>query len=807
MAFKPTGGGSPKYVLGVDRFKGVDLAGNPTSKSQARADFALNMITDGNGYPETRHGYEKVIGAEGRINGIYSLQTLAGDKTLVHHGTKLSEWANGTLTELYSAMADEKSTAAQMDNKLVILDGKKALVYANWGDDVNLQWGARPMADVAYVPTTIIGAKPGSTPGGTAYENINLISGYQYNSFLISEYIDPREKPEQPYSGPNPKCRLQLSDAPVSEVTVERRNNVGTWDVVTPADGKFTINYDTGTVDFSKYNGNTNTSGGLYSTNVTGQDNYRVKFASSHSYNESVSDNFDDLDSIRDRMYLCAPKGNWFMDNEVWMTKDEYDAVSDSYYGLGMFHYRLKLRFSDVDFDKPIYLNIKDCSFNTISDKERLLGRWELTGISDEYQLPYGKAKVLAYMEDSEQDASYKIRYKITKTGGECAIDLIVDNGALWYAGGSFTFYGGYWPLYRVSVEYQRIVSAYPDRVNYCTILQKYGYGGNADRLFISGNPALPNYDFWSGINDPTYFPDLNYAQIGDENTAIMGYSWLSDGSLAIHKEWDGEDSTIYIRKGDTFNGQVVFTLTQGAVGLGVVSSRCGGYMNGDPLQLSSEGVFATIPVGNTAINERYAQNRSYFVNPLLKKQNLKEAEAIVHKGKYYLAAGDYVFVADGDQRSYSYKGDQSSYEWYLWDNVPARIWWSDGDRLFFGDAEGNIYMFNDGYEDNGEPVKWEWLTPWLDFGRRTYYKKVKNVTVLAASRLGQDPVVEYRFPRKDGKHKIMSQVTKQDAPFLKGTNYKAKKISLLQLRISGEEAFGLSALSILYTVSGKFKE
>ena len=378
----------------------------------------------------------------------------------------------------------------------------------------------------------------------------------------------------------------------------------------------------------------------------------------------------------------------------------------------------------------------------------------------------------------------------------------------MWYGGGVATVYYGYqYVLNRGVIEYQKVTAAYPDRVNYCTILQKYGYGGNADRLFISGNPALPNYDFWSGYNDPTYFPDLNYAQIGDENTAIMGYSWLSDGSLAIHKEWNGQDSTIYIREGTTYNGQVVFTLKQGAVGLGVVSSRCGGYLNGDPLQLSTEGVFATIPVGNTAINERYAQNRSYFVNPLLKKQNLADAEAIVHKGKYYLAAGDYVFVADGDQRSYSYKGDQSSYEWYLWDNVPVRVWWSDGESLYFGDAQGNIYVFNDGYEDNGEPVKWEWMTPWLDFGRQTYYKKVKNVTVLAASRLGQDPVVEYRYPKQDGKRKIMSQTSKQEAPFLKGTNYKAKKISLLQLRISGEEAFGLSALSILYTVSGKFKE
>ena len=633
MAFKPTGGGSPKYVLGVDRFKGVDLAGNPTSKSQARADFALNMITDGNGYPETRHGYEKVIGAEGRINGIYSLQTLAGDKTLVHHGTKLSEWANGTLTELYAAMADEKSTATQMENKLIILDGKAALVYANWGDEMEAKWGVKLMSEVAYAPTTVIGAVPGAIPGGTAYENVNLIGDYQYNQFVVATAVEQNGV-------------LQLSDAPVSDVSVQKLNNSGIWDAVTSG---YTVNAATGTLTFSA---------GLTATPVTGRDNYRVKFKSSHTFNESVSQDWSS--PVKGTMHFATVDGKRQPSTSIWATPEEMAVLRGQGYSSSYTcpYYKFRFRYPTIEFSKPIYFTISNATPNSSTDQKAVRRTYELSNIGVGKLSRYDAVGIWMYSRETSSGDVYDtyLRYWIEQDGTDYYLYIVQDDMNIWWAGydidriyGNTTFV-----LIDGNISYTRITAAYPDRVNYCTVLQKYGYGGNADRLFISGNPALPNYDFWSGIGDPTYFPDLNYAQIGDENTAIMGYSWLSDGSLAIHKEWDGEDSTIYIRKGDTFNGQVVFTLTQGAVGLGVVSSRCGGYMNGDPLQLSSEGVFATIPVGNTAINERYAQNRSYFVNPLLKKQNLKEAEAIVHKGKYYLAAGDYVFVADGDQRRYS---------------------------------------------------------------------------------------------------------------------------------------------------------
>lgn len=57
-------------------------------------------------------------------------------------------------------------------------------------------------------------------------------------------------------------------------------------------------------------------------------------------------------------------------------------------------------------------------------------------------------------------------------------------------------------------VEFPHTVAGYTDRIDKCTIITTYGIGTN-DRAVLSGNEELPNVDWTSGMNDPTYFPDL----------------------------------------------------------------------------------------------------------------------------------------------------------------------------------------------------------------------------------------------------------------------------------------------------------
>lgn len=76
-----------------------------------------------------------------------------------------------------------------------------------------------------------------------------------------------------------------------------------------------------------------------------------------------------------------------------------------------------------------------------------------------------------------------------------------------------------------VRITAARTVAGYADRINKCDIGILFGVNGAADRLFLSGNPDYPSYDWYSGQNDPTYWPDTGYSTLGSGGSAVMGYS------------------------------------------------------------------------------------------------------------------------------------------------------------------------------------------------------------------------------------------------------------------------------------------
>lgn len=393
-----------------------------------------------------------------------------------------------------------------------------------------------------------------------------------------------------------------------------------------------------------------------------------------------------------------------------------------------------------------------------------------------------------------------------------------------------------------IEITYARTNQTYLDRVNGCDIATIYGVNGAADRVFIAGNAAVPNFDFYSELNDPTYFGDLWYTMVGQDSTAIMGYSRLGDGSLAIHKERNGQDPTVFIRTGTLINNDTAFPLKQGAEGVGVVSKYAFANLVNDPLILSNQGVYAVVPVANTVANERYAQQRSYFINPrLIKEPNLEEAVGIEFKGFYYLAVNSHVYVADSRQQSYISKAfaDQFQYEWYFWNNVPARVWWEYNNELYFGTADGEVMKFlpegeMDSYKDNGENILCYWKTPILELGSFTNYKTLKNAYAIPSPYLRSEIHIDYivkSIPKTvQGQTISLFQYTVKDqdislfsfedidfsdftfdtdtSPHIIPTNYKAKKFMLIQLALWSDSGkpFGFYGLTLLYTINGKFK-
>lgn len=243
-----------------------------------------------------------------------------------------------------------------------------------------------------------------------------------------------------------------------------------------------------------------------------------------------------------------------------------------------------------------------------------------------------------------------------------------------------------------------------------------FGEDGTSWRLFLSGNPDEPEMIRFSGASpmkpvDLTYFPDVNYIRCGSGNRAITGMSRVSDGVLAVFKEPGGGEPTVYYVAGEgvrdaeklTYTG--VFRVTAGNVGDGIASGWASGDLYGDPLVLTRRGVFAVVLRQNVAVADRYLVERSRSISGRLAQEDLSDAVAIVHDGRYWLYAGGRVYVAEAD-RTYSAAGAESyQYEWWVLDNVPVRVFCEMGGKLLFGTEDGRICTFRDGngahaYED-----------------------------------------------------------------------------------------------------------
>ena len=369
--------------------------------------------------------------------------------------------------------------------------------------------------------------------------------------------------------------------------------------------------------------------------------------------------------------------------------------------------------------------------------------------------------------------------------------------------------------------------------INKCTIAVQYGYRGSTDRVFVSGNPEVKNFHYWSAVNDPCYFEAYNYASLGQDSSAIMGYSLVGD-ALVVHKEDNEQDQTIFLVTG-SYNADTgySFAISGSVAGVGAISKYAFARIGTEPLFLSRQGVFSLTTQYMTA--EKYAQNRSYYIDPRLTKEaDLSEAVAKEYNGNYYLCVNGHVYMADGRQETYAKNAPQNKYqyEWYYLTNIDARIWWEYDGRLYFGSADGKVKRFklaeedkasHPTYSDDGEPIRAYWDTPILTMNSLSHYKTIKGFWVMEAPyrRSSIDVYYHLKGDLQLKKHSTMDifdfndidferfTFITDDSPMIIATNAKAKKFMLIQFRVENaaiNEGFGFYEMEVSYVMGGKYK-
>ena len=224
-----------------------------------------------------------------------------------------------------------------------------------------------------------------------------------------------------------------------------------------------------------------------------------------------------------------------------------------------------------------------------------------------------------------------------------------------------------------------------------CERATVYG-SGLANQVFLcsSGYPGYGSRMWYSGVERPNYFPDLNYVEVGSNDTSIMGF--LKCGEyLGVVKAGSGLDSSVYLAFPTSFDNEATYAVKQDIAGIGAISKGAFNTLSEEPMFLSKQGI-----VGIELGEENKLRNRSYFLNgELCKEPNLEKAVSYAFDGMYFLCVNNKCYILDGSQKT-SWMNEKTNlqFEGYVIDNIPAQCFADMGGSLYFTDFEGNVCRF-----------------------------------------------------------------------------------------------------------------
>lgn len=280
-----------------------------------------------------------------------------------------------------------------------------------------------------------------------------------------------------------------------------------------------------------------------------------------------------------------------------------------------------------------------------------------------------------------------------------------------------------------IAITYPCYVSGNADYINKCHFGHLFGNNNAKNRLFLSGNPDLPNCDWHSGgINlskidgetidengDFTYFEDTSYCFYGQTDNKVIGYDIVSNDKMVVLKSYSDKEPCVYYRTNGLiqaldgsgneqkgFNSTTLYEesypLVIGNMGAGALSNKSITNFNGDTLFMSSDNQVDGLDViGIIGDSQRSAYTRSLYINPLLRKEDLSEVQFFTNNKYLYLIFKDYLLVTHFEK----YDSETKQYEWWKLNikNVSSMI--EINDKIYYGTNDGKFCLLENGqYRD-----------------------------------------------------------------------------------------------------------
>ena len=284
-----------------------------------------------------------------------------------------------------------------------------------------------------------------------------------------------------------------------------------------------------------------------------------------------------------------------------------------------------------------------------------------------------------------------------------------------------------------IDIQASKDRSDITSRILKCDICIKFGLNGQDNQLFVSGNPNFPNIDWYSKVNDPTYFGDLSYSTLGQDDSAIVSYSKLGT-DLATHK--DTKSGDIYIRRGSLdSNSNIIYTVNEVINGSGCIC-KYGSQNIGEPLFITNLGV-QTITIQDYTLKQ-YEQIRGTRINSkLLAEPGIEKAVSAVWKDLYLIAINGHVYTLDRLQKDYDKNSPYSTFQYAgeYWTNINATCFLENINDLYFGTSDGKVMQFytnpesSVSYNDDGQAIDAYWTLP--EFSGDVFFRN-KNVKFVA---------------------------------------------------------------------------
>lgn len=422
-----------------------------------------------------------------------------------------------------------------------------------------------------------------------------------------------------------------------------------------------------------------------------------------------------------------------------------------------------------------------------------------------------GKANIKVYANTGEADVELvnPLGWDITKLNGAWSVTVTLSEAQLNDIGfsGSARLKIKYGKTASTETEQYKAIFRTTRNINYST--------GLANSVFVGGCD-MPDYSsrvWYSRVNDPLYFPDTNYIEVGSNDKKVMGLVKVGE-YLGIIKQGTTTETSVFLAYPTSFDNDTAYAVKQGVNGIGAVSKYCFNVLGDETLFLSEDGVRAIVASED---DERKVQDRSYFVNKrLIAEKNLEKAVSTVWNGFYLVAVNGHCYVLDGNQRN-SWGNDRKNlvYECYYWDNIPAKSFAKYGDKLAFIDGE-SLCMFKDDdeetspYSDDTGAVVAEWSTILDDDNAIHYFKNMQKKGCVVSLLPIEDTSAQVYVRIDNAPPILIGEVvsTQSNTPTEFYLRKKFKKYKRLQFIIRNEEpqGFGVDSIVKQYTIGNYSK-